>query len=160
MSYDRNKAIAYAHKWAFLRNSNYYSFDLIGGDCTNFISQCLYAGCGVMNYTRDFGWYYRSSSDRAAAWAGVEYLFRFLTSNKAAGPYATQQPLSRTQPGDVIQLDFSGHIYSHSLLVVEAGINPAPDNILIATHTYDADYKPLSRYSYLGIRLLHIEGVR
>ena len=35
--------IAYARKWAFSRNPAYYDFDDIGGDCTNFISQCLQA---------------------------------------------------------------------------------------------------------------------
>lgn len=42
--YDRNKAVAYAHKYAYSRNPNYYNFDNIGGDCTNFVSQVLAAG--------------------------------------------------------------------------------------------------------------------
>ena len=75
--YDRSKAAAYAEKWAFSRNPRYISFDGMGGDCTSFVSQCLYAGTGVMNYTRDTGWYYNSASDRAAAWSGVPYLYRF-----------------------------------------------------------------------------------
>ena len=65
--YDRSKAAAYAEKWAFSRNPRYISFDGMGGDCTSFVSQCLYAGTGVMNFTRDTGWYYNSASDRAAA---------------------------------------------------------------------------------------------
>ena len=56
--YDRSKAAAYAEKWAFSRNPRYISFDGMGGDCTSFVSQCLYAGTGVMNFTRDTGWYY------------------------------------------------------------------------------------------------------
>ena len=68
--YDRSKAAAYAEKWAFSRNPRYISFDGMGGDCTSFVSQCLYAGTGVMNFTRDTGWYYNSASDRAAAWSG------------------------------------------------------------------------------------------
>lgn len=78
--YDRSKAAAYAEKWAFSRNPRYISFDGMGGDCTSFVSQCLYAGTGVMNFTRDTGWYYNSASDRAAAWSGVPYLYRFLTA--------------------------------------------------------------------------------
>ena len=50
--YNREKAIVYAQKWAYARNPNYYNFDHVGGDCTSFISQCLYAGTGVMNYNR------------------------------------------------------------------------------------------------------------
>ena len=57
MSYNCEKAVAYAEEWAFRRNPRYLSFDGIGGDCTSFISQCLYTGSGVMNYTPVMGWY-------------------------------------------------------------------------------------------------------
>ena len=56
MHYDRSAAVAYARKWAFGRNPEYYDFGGIGGDCTNFVSQCLYAGAGVMNFTPELGW--------------------------------------------------------------------------------------------------------
>ena len=36
--------IEYARRWAFSTNPAYYNFENIGGDCTNFVSQCLYAG--------------------------------------------------------------------------------------------------------------------
>ncbi len=159
-SYNRERAITYAHTWAFRRNPKYYDFTALGGDCTNFISQCLYAGCGVMNYTRDVGWYYANLSNRAAAWAGVPYLYRFLTTNRGRGPYASDLPLSAAIPGDIIQLSFDGEAYKHSLLVVDAGDEPDPDNILLTTHTNDADSKPLALYTYMNARLIHIEGVR
>lgn len=48
--YNRELAINYAKEWAYKRNPNYYNFDAVSGDCTSFVSQCLYAGCQVMNY--------------------------------------------------------------------------------------------------------------
>ena len=48
--YDRRAAVAYAHQWAYGRNPDFYDYEEIGGDCTNFASQCLYAGTGVMNF--------------------------------------------------------------------------------------------------------------
>ena len=42
--YDRRAAVAYAHQWAYGRNPDFYDYEEIGGDCTNFASQCLYAG--------------------------------------------------------------------------------------------------------------------
>ena len=51
MEYNRANAVAYAKKWAYGRNPKYYDFSDLGGDCTNFASQCIYAGSGVMNYT-------------------------------------------------------------------------------------------------------------
>lgn len=152
--YDRAKAVAYAHKWAYQRNPAYYNFDKIGGDCTNFVSQCLYAGCGVMNYTRDTGWYYASPDNRAAGWSGVEFLRTFLTVNGDTGPYASELPLLNAQTGDVIQLSFDGEFFTHSLFVVSA--HP---KILVATHTFDSDDRPLDSYTYKAARLLHIEGV-
>ena len=159
MSYDREKAVAYAHKWAFSRNPNYYSFDEIGGDCTNFISQCLYAGSGVMNHTPETGWYYHSLQNRSPAWTSVVSLHKFLTGNHGPGPYGRELPLEAAQPGDIIQLSFQPNHYSHSLLVTQTGPVPTPYNILIATHTFDADNRPLASYSYVTCRLIHIEGV-
>ena len=39
--YDRLHALKYAQKWALERNPLFYDFADIGGDCTNFVSQCL-----------------------------------------------------------------------------------------------------------------------
>ena len=44
--YDEAAAVAYARRWALLRNPAYLDFHGMGGDCTNFVSQCLYAGAG------------------------------------------------------------------------------------------------------------------
>ena len=56
--YDRRAAVLYAHRWAYGRNPAFYDYEHLGGDCTNFASQCIYAGSGVMNFTPTFGWYY------------------------------------------------------------------------------------------------------
>ncbi len=62
------------------------------------------------------------------------------------------------QIGDVIQLSFDGHVFTHSMLVVELGSPATPQNILIATHTIDSDYRPLSTYTALKFRYLHIDA--
>ena len=69
--YDRAAAVEYALTWAFRRNPAYYDFSEIGGDCTNFASQCVYAGSGVMNYTPDVGWYYINVNNRSPSWTGA-----------------------------------------------------------------------------------------
>ena len=74
--YKREDVVSYAYRWAYARNKKYYNFDLIGGDCTNFASQCIYAGSNIMNYDKIKGWYYNSVNDRSPSWTGVEFLLR------------------------------------------------------------------------------------
>lgn len=153
--YDRYAAYEYAKEWAYKRNPKYYNFDGIGGDCTNFISQCIFAGCGVMNYKPTFGWYYISSNDRAPAWSGVNFLYNFLTTNKSVGPYGVQVGINEVEIGDVIQLGNDNGFY-HSLFVVSVTSN----DIFIATHTADAFMRSLRSYFYSRIRCIHIQGAR
>ncbi|WP_396327225.1 amidase domain-containing protein [Hydrogenoanaerobacterium sp.] len=160
-AYDRDKAVAYAHRWAYFRNPNYYNFQDIGGDCTNYASQCIFAGSGIMNYTPTFGWYYISISDRAPAWTGVQYLYNFLTTNEGVGPYAREVSMNEIQIGDVVQLAIDRNEFHHSPVVVSiTDDTPTLDNIHIAAHTNDCDCRPLSSYNFRKIRFIHIEGVR
>lgn len=88
--YYRDQAVAYANYWAYRRNPNYYSFDQIGGDCTNFVSQALYAANGVMNFTPTYGWYYLSIDDRHPPGQGSSISIIFLLPTKAPAPSATK----------------------------------------------------------------------
>lgn len=109
--YNRQKAIEYAKKWAYGRNSNYYNFDSVGGDCTSFVSQCIYAGAKVMNYDKIKGWYYSSGNNKSPSWSGVEYLYKFLVNNKGVGPYGKEVGEESIQIGDIAQLSFDGSIF-------------------------------------------------
>jgi hypothetical protein len=43
-SYSAKKAVAYANKYCDKRNKEYHDYSNEGGDCANFVSQCLIAG--------------------------------------------------------------------------------------------------------------------
>ena len=116
--YNRGLAVAYAQRWSFERNPAYLDFSSIGGDCTNFISQCLYAGSGVMNYAPD-GWYYRSPTDRSPSWTSVEFLERFLTANQTRGPFANLAAQPDMEIGVAAHL--MGRLQIRRLPVVEQG---------------------------------------
>ncbi len=162
--YNRERAVEYAKTWALSRNPLFLDFTGQGGNCTNFVSQCLFAGCGVMNYTPTFGWYYRSADDRAPAWSGVDELFRFLTGNPefvaangGTGPYATDARTTRQiELGDVIQLANDSGDFYHTLII--SGFTD--NDILVCAQSDDALDRPLSTYNYASLRILHIEGAR
>lgn len=159
-TYDRLEAVIYAHRWAYRRNPSFYDYESIGGDCTNFASQCIYAGTGVMNFTPTFGWYYISPDDKAPAWTGVEYLRNFLVrSERSPGPVAQETlALSEARLGDVIQLRFSGDAFQHSPVVVQPSPDGDPAKILLAAHSVDVDWRPLDTYDFTAYRVLHILG--
>lgn len=128
--YRREVVLQYARQWAMGKNPRYLDFEKLGGDCTNFASQCIYAGSGVMNYTPVMGWYYNSSSDRSPSWTGV-------------------------QPGDIVQLgNRNGYYHSPVIVAVEGG------RIFVAAHSFDAYMHPLDSYIYEKSRFLHIQGAR
>ena len=127
--YDRSAAVLYAHQWAYGRNPAFYDYENVGGDCTNFASQCVFAGSGVMNFTPDFGWYYIDANQKSPSWTG-----------------------------DLVQLSFNGQEFQHTPVVVRVTAPITLETVLIAAHSYDADNRPLSTYTFQDIRFLHVLG--
>lgn len=156
--YDRQAAVRYAHRWALDRNPKYYDFEDLGGDCTNFCSQVIHAGGAPMKIDKRNGWYYLSLNSRYPSWTGVEFLYRFLVTNKGRGPQGEEVSSAEIEIGDVIQLDFPHNdVFNHSPVVVS---NPEPGNInriLVSTHTIDRDNYPLIFYNWRNIRFIHIK---
>ena len=164
LPYNRQRAVEYARKWALSRNPLFLDFTGSGGNCTNFVSQCIFAGCGVMNYTPTFGWYYISPEDRAPAWTGVDELYDFLTgapdflsANGGVGPFGTNAATARRiELGDIVQLANAEGEYYHSLIICGFSDN----DVLVCAQSDDALDRPLSTYNYASLRVIHIEGAR
>ncbi len=154
--YNRERAYNYASRWAFDRNPLFKNYEMIGGNCTNFVSQCVFAGGCVMNFTPIFGWYYLSDEERSAAWTGVEYFYNFITGNNGEGPFGREVGYDGLEVGDVIQLGREGAGFYHSLLVVGA----EGENYLVAAQSDDAFGRSLATYTYDFARFIKIEGVR
>ena len=154
--YDRENALAYAKKYAFSQNSLFGNFAGIGGNCTNFVSQCIYAGGCVMNYTPTFGWYFISLDDRSPSWTGVNFFYNFITGNADVGPFGRVATQDELEIGDVIQLGRNEEGYYHTLLVV--GFEG--EDILVAAQTDNAFGRPLSTYDYDYSRFIKILGIR
>ena len=147
--YNRAAAVAYAHAWAYRRNSRYYNYEELGGDCTNFASQCLYAGSGIMNFTPTWGWYYLDADRKAPAWTGVSTSWNFLTR--------TRQSVGRWGKPVLWKIS-SPAIWCSSLLtgrplairpLSSRWNSPFPPQTVFRCRPYPGrDYRPLSTYVY------------
>ncbi len=162
-TYNRERAVEYARRWALDRNPLFIDFTGIGGNCTNFVSQCVLAGCCTMNYTPDFGWYYISPEERAPAWSSVEYFYDFLTeqqdfktANGGVGPFGRVVAREMAQIGDAVQYADAGGDWYHTVIITKVDGN----EIYVSAQSDDALDRPISSYNFATARFLHIEGVR
>ena len=161
--YNRGRAVEYARTWALRRNPLFIDFTGIGGNCTNFVSQCILAGSCTMNYTPDFGWYYISPEERSPAWSSVEYFYDFITGkmefveqNGGVGPYASEVPIEEAEIGDAVQYANAEGDWYHTVMITRID----DGKIYVSAQSDDALDRPISSYPFAQARFLHIEGVR
>lgn len=160
VEYDRERAVEYAKKWALGRNPEYYDYSGIGGNCTAFASQCVYAGCGIMNYTPDYGWYYIDGNDKSPSWTGVEFFYAFMTNNMGEGPFGEIVRLDTALPGDIIQLANAYGKYYHTVVLTDIVRRRRGTSYYVCSHSRDAYRKNLFSYNFYDFRCIHILGAR
>lgn len=116
--YNANAAVSYAKKYAESPNKKYYDFSNDGGDCTNFVSQCVNAG--GLRQARG-SWHYNNVNDRSPAWTGAPQFFNYWVNERGVtniqGRYKSDIA-PQAEAGDVIQYreGTTGIIY-HSIFV-------------------------------------------
>ncbi|AIQ44947.1 hypothetical protein R70723_02765 [Paenibacillus sp. FSL R7-0273] len=120
--YRREEAAAYADRWWKDGNPEFEVFDV---DCTNYVSQCLFAGGAPINYTgkRETGWWYKGYNGAqewwSFSWAVSNSLERYLSSQRSSGlrAEAVERP-DQLSLGDVILYDWDGNgHFQHSTIV-------------------------------------------
>ncbi|MFI8227861.1 amidase domain-containing protein [Streptomyces sp. NPDC085900] len=96
---------AYAEKYWKNYNTAYRRYNGMGGDCTNFLSQSLYAGGWkqVTASTEDYDTWYSGSSSDSDTWIGVNEWSWFTQTAKRTTPLANAYQMD---VGDVLQMDF------------------------------------------------------
>lgn len=136
-SYDRRAAVQYAERWW---NSYNPAFESFSDDCTNFVSQCLYAGGAPMwgAPIRERGWWYEDNN-WSFSWS-VAHSLRWYLSGSTKG--LTGKEVERVEqllPGDVICYDFQGDgRWDHTTIVVAKDADGMP---LVNAHTDNSRHR-------------------
>lgn len=138
--YSRENAVKYALQFALTPNPDYYYFSpyvSVGGDCTNFISQCLFAGGAPMSYKNE-PWWYRDKKRYSLSWTVANLFYICLIRRgrlNIPGLQGIEVPdINLLEAGDLILYeDESGKVY-HSTIVTSFYFGYP----LISQHTYNA----------------------
>jgi hypothetical protein len=146
--YRREAAVAYAERWWNEPNPVYENFEV---NCTNYVSQCLFAGGAPMNYTgrRESGWWYKGYSNSqemwSFSWAVANSLQHSLGHPREFGLRAEAVAMPESlQLGDVICYDWYGNgRVGHNTIVTAftpEGMPLVNANTVSSRHRY-WDYK-------------------
>jgi hypothetical protein len=150
-SYYRSAAVIYALRFALTPNPQFRYFAFHGdggGDCSNFISQCLRAGGAPMIYNSPRPWWYDNSSPNlnkhswSLSWSVANSLNLCLKSRgKSMLPGLKGFEVYDTEMldfGDIIQYENqNGEIY-HSAIITAFTNERGSKFPLITQHTFDA----------------------
>lgn len=125
-----DKACEYAETYALNTNPNYKSFDGIGGDCTNFMSQIFHAGGIKLTST----WKPYTNS-----WIRVEEIYSYLTSHNLCTKIPNDNLLDR---GCLIQFytPSIGKFFHNGFITYKLQNN----DCLYCCHSYNKLNYPLS----------------
>ena len=167
--YDRLKAKAYIDAYWKNYNPAYPSFHSGGGDCTNFISQVLYAGGmpwaddkNPANHKKSVNWYCKPGATSKDSEKRITFSWKIAAVFKAywikrAEAHRMYSYTEATQnineiskevfPGDVVQFCYSSGVPYHTLAVT--GFNRDPEyhikDTVLASHDVDSNTRSLYR---------------
>ncbi len=169
--YNADEAIEYSYQWVdkygYKRNPQFTAYDVYGGNCNNFTSQCLLAGGVPMDLRgKQWKWYGEDINNtggrygRSSSWAACEYFYEYCAENTGYGLVTdVSGNLYSGRPGDIIQY-LSDGIAVHSVIITKV-IYDDDGNVvdyLINSNTTDKVDCPMSLYGYTDFRLIKIIG--
>lgn len=146
--YIRMNAVRYAKTYALSPNPSFKYFkvyETLGGDCTNFTSQCLLAGGAPMTYNSEYAWWYNKSvtydtkdDSWSIPWAVAHSLYWTLKVNQQYSNFGIKglevNDVSTLELGDLIFYEGDKGTIYHSAIITSFS-NSGP---LISQHTFDA----------------------
>lgn len=129
IQYASRDAVQYARRWALSRNRAYNDFTKGGGDCMNFVSQCLYAG-GLSFKNNGFEWHgLRGGS--SFSWRGVDSFLKLLKNYQQFGSprleFSCEETPESLKAGDLVFTVAEG---------VPGDIERNPSHVVILSRDY------------------------
>ncbi|MCD7862593.1 MAG: amidase domain-containing protein [Lachnospiraceae bacterium] len=167
--YDRESALAYSYTYIYTRNPDSFAdYSYVGGNCQNFVSQCLYAGGIPMDTTGSevWKWYdvnlsnYATQRGRSSSWTGVDEFVYYAENNEGYGLVAqVDAPYYTGEAGDVLQFGTVGD-WRHAVLITDMICDEDGSVIdyLVNSNTSNLENYPASLYGYPEVILTKIIG--
>lgn len=141
----KTKVANYAIKWAKSYNPAYRKYS---NDCTNFVSQALYAGGWkeIQGYYKSDAKWFGNGVMTSWTWSGAENFYRFARNeSKRASRLASVYSLV---PGDVLQYKAQGAKNMTHTMVTTKKINGVP---YLSYHTNNTLNKPFTQMKTLNV---------
>lgn len=158
--YDREAAVAYSSQWVGKRNEEWDDFSGSGGNCQNFVSQCLYAGGIPMDFQGDEQWMWRNDGTYSASWVGVDPFYYYADANQGEGLAASADvSYYEGEEGDLIRMG-SPEDWNHVVIISYVVRDEQGNTIdyLINSNTSDVKNFPVGAYPNPCQRLMKIYG--
>ena len=166
--YDRRAAVAYAKEWVGYRNPDWPDYGWYGGNCQNYVSQCLLEGGIPMDADGPDVWkWYDDVPDnmegemgRSSSWSGVTQFRDYIAANTGYGVTGrVNVPYYSGQVGDVLVLGETED-WKHSVVITDVLTDAQGNTVdyLVSSNTADVRSFPASAYYYTHQSLTTIDG--
>ncbi len=169
-AYDCAAAVEYAHLHAQERSQDWDDYGRYGGNCQNFVSQCLLAGGIPMDIRGNYiwKWYgttpneYNTAAGRSAAWSSVESFREYVVGNRGGFGLVAEvdAPYFSGQEGDLLEMGPGGDVWKHTVIITGLVKDDRGNTVdyLVDSNTADLRNYPAGAYSYTDLSLVRIAG--
>lgn len=166
--YNREDAVSYSYNYITKRNSEWFDYSDIGGNCQNYVSQCLYSGGIPADESGSIynQWKHHDSAinetegvGRSYSWTTVGYFYDYIKSNVENGICALPDSnFYLIEKGDVAEVGYDKR-WGHTVLITESvKINNEIVDYLVNSNTVNLENYPLLAYTYPDLRFIKILG--
>ena len=140
----KGKAASYAVKYAKEPNPSYREYD---EDCTNFVSQAMFAGGWKevyhfwVDYKWDNAWWYGGIPTNSWTWSGAENFYRMANGPKGLHRTKMLNSVYDLEVGDILQYKLKSHTNMTHTMIVTKKVSGMP---YLSYHINSTLNKPLS----------------